>query len=163
MKIRYNQIENDLSKVLKESLGSQKLFKVIGYIFVISIGISVISEFSINGFSIDAILSYLMPLAVLGLFWIGIRKWSIRQVKNPSDRGMEFIGEKEIEITEDKLILNGSNYTTSFEWTALTEFKEDQEFYVIKSGRAVVACIRKSSISNSALENEFFEQVRFRI
>jgi heme/copper-type cytochrome/quinol oxidase subunit 2 len=100
------------------------------------------------------ILSWIIPIVIIGLIWYFVFKKMVGrnsiQKNSPSS-----IGPRELDITEENIHYKTNEFTGTFNWSGLTDFKESNLCYFLHIGRMQAIIIPKSAFDSKAQETEF--------
>lgn len=100
------------------------------------------------------ILSWIAPIIIIGLFWYFIikRAYGKNAIKknNPS-----MIGPRELDISAESIHYKTNEFTGTFNWSGLTDFKETKLSYFLHIGKAQAIIVPKSAFESEEQEKEF--------
>ena len=66
-----------------------------------------------------------------------------------------FIGPRELDVTEENIYYKTNEFTGTFNWSGLTDFKESKLCYFLHIGRIQAIVIPKSAFESKEQEEEF--------
>jgi len=163
MKLIFEQTPEHIKDLQKSVLFSGARWKIYIVIAVVLLLINVLNYTPLdveNNHSnaetsfLASVLSWIFPIIIIILIWYFIirRAFGRNAIKknNPS-----MIGQRELDISEDNIHYKTNEFTGTFNWTGLTDFKETNLCYFLHIGKNQAIVVPKSAFESKEQEEEF--------
>lgn len=104
--------------------------------------------------SLALVLSWVLPAVIIVLVWYFIikRAFGKNTIKKNSPSS---IGPRELDITEENIHYKTNEFTGTFNWSGLTDFKETKLCYFLHIGKVQAIIVPKSAFESKEQEGEF--------
>ena len=114
---------------------------------------------TVDGFQVDIILSWIIPIIFIAVIWYVIIKVFLKKrFQKPGDKEM-LTGKREIELSESGIKVWTPISESVFQWAAVTKLEQSTKNYFLYLGQAQAVIISKSAFENEIQKKEFEEYV----
>lgn len=158
MKLVFEQTGDDLIDLSKNSLTHNRSVKIYAVVFGGVLLIYGFSKFSEEGFELKSLLTWVIPMVVIGVIWYFLFKYFLKKrFQDPGNTQM-MTGRREIELTEDVIKVWTPVAETVYQWAAVTKMTESATNYFLYLGKAQAIIVSKNAFQDTD-EQAAFEQL----
>jgi len=124
MKLEFEQKMEDIIDLSRDSLKSNNSIKYMGIIFLILILVNVAAGSMKDGINFESLLSWFIPIIIIGLIWYFIMKFVMkRKLNDPGNKKM-MLGKRVIELLDEELLVETPIAKTTYKWSAITKLRQ---------------------------------------
>ena len=158
MKLVFEQTGDDLVDLSKNNLTNNRSVKIYAVVFCVVLLIYGYGKFSEEGFQLESLLTWGIPIVVIGVIWVFLFKYFLKKrFQDPGNTQM-MTGRREIELTEDTIKVWTPVAESVYQWAAVTKMSQSATNYFLYLGKAQAIIVSKNAFQD-ADEQAAFEQL----
>lgn len=158
MKLVFEQTEDDLIDLSKDSLVKNRSVKIYAIVLGVVLLIYGYGEISKEDFELESLLIWVITIVVIGVIWVFLFKYFLKKRFQEPENSHMMIGRREIELTEDLIKVWTPVAETVYQWAAVTKMSQSATNYFLYLGKAQALIVSKKAFQD-ADQQATFEQL----